>query len=175
MLPHPSQFDLAAQAKRLWSASTAQPKPIILLAPPGRDTEQLRPIAQQLGIAYLRGDLGQTITPEQHSLLTDKEPRLVALFGIDRLSGGERSALVRLLGNGARSLPVIICPIAADKEEPIRQAFAQMRGSETVIRVGDPRRRAWRARWQGKGKNGRAVVTAQPDQKFDQMSAAKDG
>lgn len=126
--------DLAAQVARLWSEPTAKPRPILFLAPPGRESGELLTIAQGLGIAHIRLDLGQVVTPEQHMLLSGSEPRMVAIFGIDRLGEGERGALVRLLGGGPRTLPVIICPIPAEKESGIRRAFRQMRAMEAAER-----------------------------------------
>lgn len=123
----PPPTALAAQVARLWTSTTQGPKSLILLATPGRDPGELREIAQRLGVRYLRLDLGQTVTPEQHGSLTDKEPRIVAIFGFDRLGMGERDSLVRLLGQGARTLSILICPVAADKEVAIRRAWRELR------------------------------------------------
>lgn len=131
---------LAAQVTRLWNEPVDRPRALIFLATPGREPGNLREIAQGLGLGYIRLDLTQAVTPEQHLQLTDKSPRLLCLFGLDRLGAGERDALVRLLGNGPRTLSIIICPVAAEREDAIRSAWKELRAFERLAEERNRRR-----------------------------------
>lgn len=104
---------------------------IVLLAPTGRDsTDIIRPVAGELAIQCIHLPLNQVVTPEQHMLLTQDKPRLVAVSGIDRLTASERDALVRLIYGGPKTLAVIICPVERDEGRRIQSAWAKLRAIE---------------------------------------------
>lgn len=122
---------LMARLSDIWNASTDKPAALILLVPRGRDiTDQLRQIAQELSVEFIRLNLDQVGTPEQHMLFTRNKPRLVAILGIDRLTPSERNALARLAYNGPRTLPVILCPVESDEARKIIGAWATLRDIE---------------------------------------------
>lgn len=104
--------DLRRQLTRRWAEETDKPKAFILLTAPGREPgTELRLVADELGLQFLAIHLNQVVTPEQHLLFTQNMPRLVAISGIDRLTPGERDAFVKLIHNGPRTLPVILCHV----------------------------------------------------------------
>ena len=126
----PSTPDPGTRLTAAWHDSD-KPKPIIRLVPLGVDPGgELRSIAQELAIQFIPIRLAQVITPEQHGLFTQDKPRLVAVYGIDRLTTGEREAFVRLLGNGPKTLGVVICPVEAGQARTISAAWAAMRRVE---------------------------------------------
>lgn len=123
--------NLGAQLIRIWNAPTDKPQPLILLAPIGRDsTEIIRPIADELAIQFIHLPLNQVVTPEQHLLLMQGKPRLVAISGIDRLTASERDALVRLIDGGPKTLAVILCSVERDEARRINIAWTKLRAIE---------------------------------------------
>jgi hypothetical protein len=128
----PSSPDLGERLKAAWNDSD-KPKPVIGLVPIGADPGmQLRRIAEELAIQFIPVRLSQVVTPEQHGLFTQDRPRLVAVYGIDRLTPGERDAFARLLGKGPKTFIVVICPAEAAQAEKISAAWATVRRLEAV-------------------------------------------
>lgn len=128
----PSSPDLGERLKVAWNDSE-KPKPIIRLVPIGADPGmQLKRIAEELAIQFIPIRLSQVVTPEQHGLFTHERPRLVAVYGIDRLPPGERESFARLLGKGPKTLIVVICPVEAAQAEKIWAAWAAVRRLEAV-------------------------------------------
>jgi hypothetical protein len=111
-----SQNQLMARLSDIWNASTDTPAALIVLVRNGSDiSDQIRQITQELSVDFIRLNLGQVVTPEQHLLFTRDKPRIVAILGIDRLTPSERNALARLVYNGPRTLPVILCPVESEE------------------------------------------------------------
>nr|WP_140404564.1 hypothetical protein [Sphingomonas sp. CDS-1] len=126
-----SPKDLRRQLMQLWSAETDKPKAFIFLAVPGRvPGDELRPIAEELGLQFINIHLNQVVTPEQHLLFTQDKPRMVVMSGIDRLTPGERDAFVRLIHNGPRTLPIVLCPVDLHQAQRIGRAWARLRALE---------------------------------------------
>ena len=57
---------------------------------------------------------------------------MVAVYGIDRLTPGEREAFARRLGKGPKTLIVLICPVEAAQAEKISAAWAAVHRLEAV-------------------------------------------
>lgn len=126
-----SPKNLRRQLMQLWSAETDRPKAFLLLVVPGRvPADELRPVADELGLQLINIHLNQVLTPDQHMLFTLDKPRMVVISGIDRLTPGERDAFVRLIHSGPRTLPVILCPVDQHQARRIGQAWAKLRALE---------------------------------------------
>lgn len=123
----PSTSDLGTRLTAAWNGCE-KPKPVIKLVPLGSDPGmQLRSVAEELAIQFIPIRLQQVVTPEQHGHFTQDKPRLVAVYGIDRLTLGEREAFARLLRNGPKTLIVMICPVEAEQAERVSAAWARLR------------------------------------------------
>ncbi len=126
----PALPDLGARLTAAWNDSE-KPKPLVRLVPLGADPGmQLRSIADELAIQFIPIRLAQAVTPEQHGLFSQDRPRMVAVYGIDRLTPGEREAFARLLNNGPKTLIVVICPVTVDQAEQISMAWGKLRRLE---------------------------------------------
>lgn len=131
----PSSPDLGMRLTAAWKESE-RPKPLIRLVPLGTDLSvELRSIADELAIQFIPIRLGQVVTPEQHGLLTKDVPRLVVAYRVDRLTPGERDAFLRLLGNGPKTLIVLICPVETEQARRISDAWAELRLLEADQRL----------------------------------------
>lgn len=130
----PASSDLGARLTAAWNESE-KPKPAIRLVPLGTDPGvQLRRISEELAVQFIPIRLGQVVTPEQHGLFTQDRPRLVAVYEIDQLTSGEREAFARLLGNGPKTLVVVICPVEAEQAGKISAAWEKLRRLEAAQR-----------------------------------------
>ncbi len=126
----PSTADLGTRLTAAWNDSE-KPKPVIRLVPLGVDPGvELRSIAEELAIQFIPIRLQQVVTPEQHGLFTQDKPRMVVVYGIHCLTPGERDAFARLLGNGPKTLIVVICPVEAEQVRKISAAWAKLRSLE---------------------------------------------
>ena len=122
---------LAGNLKDVWAIEGEKSRARILLCRPGQDpSHEIRQAANDLDISYIRIDLGQVVTPEQHSMFAANRPRLVAVYGIDRLGAGELPALGRLTDNGPKTLVIVVCPVPADQAERAMGAWRRVRDLE---------------------------------------------
>ncbi|ATI79917.1 hypothetical protein [Sphingobium yanoikuyae] len=122
---------LAGKLKDAWAIEGEKSRARILLCRPGQDpSHEIRQAAIDLEISYIRIDLGQVVTPEQHSMFAANRPRLVAVYGIDRLGAGELPAFGRLTDNGPKTLVIVICPVTVDQAERAMGAWRRLRDLE---------------------------------------------
>jgi hypothetical protein len=122
-----AQKSLRERLIKNWQDAVDRPTPVIALIASGRDMNaELRTIAGDLGIKFIRLDLRQVITPDQHGLFMQEQPRLVAISGLETISTAERSALVRLLHKRPRTLAVTWCVVETNHSRRIIEARREL-------------------------------------------------
>jgi hypothetical protein len=131
-MPHFASHErLKAQIVRNWEAAVDRPNPIVVLIKAERDiVEELRQIARQLDIAFIRLQLSQTVTPDHHMQLMVDKPRLVAITGLETLTNGERDSLVRLLNKGPRTFAMTWCVVEPERVSRITRAWHEIKAVE---------------------------------------------
>lgn len=111
----PSLPDRGERLKAAWNDSE-KPNPIIRPVPIGVDPDmQLRCIAEELVIQVIPNRSSQVATPEQHDLFTHGRARMVAIYGFDCLTKGDREVFARFLGKGPKTLIIVTCPIGGEQ------------------------------------------------------------
>lgn len=120
---------LRRRLKRVWDSPGDRPTALIHLADEDGDREAVgnafRNLSSEMGLRYLRFDLASGLTDEHVAQLTRKGPRIVVMTSIDGVPPDVRPKLEDQIRSGARTLPVCVIFLPADRIATILEAEAR--------------------------------------------------
>jgi hypothetical protein len=117
---------LRRQIKAGWNVPGEAPRALIHLFPDDANIEEtaamFRTVASELGVRYLHFDFTGGLTADHRTQLERRGPRIVVMTSMDGLAPDMLPKVEKIVRENARTLPVCLCFVPADKLPGLQDA-----------------------------------------------------
>lgn len=127
---------LRISVRSIWEIPGQRPTPLIHLVDETKNHDEaldaFKTIASELGVRHIRIDLTNGLTDEHRATLKRPAPRIVILTAIEESPPEGRGSLHDDLCANARTLPIVVGFLPADKIETIHRGWPIIRAGRAA-------------------------------------------